>query len=611
MAPLTGDFTWTETATVLKVNVPLHNVPAKSVDCVTTGNYIKISFGQWLIHIDLFGTISEEVKSSKATVKNGTLTLKCVKDVKGVWGKLEVDGKGVEGVDQTFLKDRRSEGLSKREARMQEMDEISKSKAIEEERMALRKQMDLEQKERQDIENLKEEEKEQAEAEVYRTFAEMEKKREQALPPPPKAQTTVKVKESPKKKATKYEDDENDSEEEDMPAKVVKSGGENIWEDSEIPVNGTYDLDRDALEDQDIDDEGQEEGEEEAVGEDYDNTIYDDELDSSAPAVRRSQKATFKYTPRLFKTPMRESTVGQEKDFVAKNRPHLHNHGLLNKDALDVSETDPQWLKGKGDDMFRGGDYRGAINAYSSAFEANSTFVGCISNRASCYLKLNEPARALADLTDAMKISSKEEVEVAGGKAGFWRKVLVKRGMAHCQLGLFEDSKEDYEKALKLAGESGSEGLKSDLKRGKRGGMGNLKKSGDKKFSGGDVHAAIDLYTSALENDCNFVSAVSNRAGCYASTGQWGKCIVDCTKALDLLSDMSLSSGPVPPPGSEKRRDWVVRTICRRGKARVEEGDYKGGVGDFEEAMKIIPEGRQKVRDDLQDDIVKLKKLIV
>jgi len=26
--------------------------------------------------------------------------------------------------------------------------------------------------------------------------------------------------------------------------------------------------------------------------------------------------------------------------------------------------------------------------------------------------------------------------------------------------------------------------------------------------------------------------------------------------------------------------------------------------------MKIIPEGRQKVRDDLQDDIVKIKKMI-
>lgn len=56
--------------------------------------HLPYSFGQWLIHIDLFGTISEEVKSSKATVKNGTLTFKCVKDVKGVWGKLEVDGKG-------------------------------------------------------------------------------------------------------------------------------------------------------------------------------------------------------------------------------------------------------------------------------------------------------------------------------------------------------------------------------------------------------------------------------------------------------------------------------------------------------------------------------------
>ncbi|GMH82274.1 hypothetical protein TrVE_jg11830 [Triparma verrucosa] len=609
MAPLTGDYTWTETATVLKVNVPLHNVPAKSVDCVTTGNYIKISYGQWLIHIDLYGTISEDVKSSKAAVKNGTLTLKCVKDGKGVWGKLEVDGKGVEGVDQGFLKERREEGLEKREKRMQEMSEKAKSKAIEEERMALRKQMDLEQKERQDIENLKEEEKTQAEEEVYKTFAEMEKKKQQnALPPPPKARTTVKLSKSPKK--AKYEDDSSD--EEEMPVKVVKSkkGEEegNIWEDSEIPVNGGYDLDRDALEDDDIDSE-EDAGQDEE--EDFDNTIYDDELDSAAPAPRDPQKATFKYTPRLFKTPMRESTVGQEKDFVAKNRPHLHNHGLLNKDALDVSETDPQWLKGKGDDMFRGGDYRGAINAYSSAFEADGTFVGCVSNRASCYLKLNEPARALADLTDAMKISSRDDVDVKGGKAAFWMKVLVKRGMANCQLGLFHDSKDDYEKALKLSSDGGSEGLKLDLDRvTKLCKVSDLKKVGDEKFSAGDVHAAIDLYSEALDSDPNFVSAVSNRAGCYASTGQWSLCSEDCTKALNLLSDMSLSSGPVPPPGSEKRRDWVVKTICRRGKAKVEEGDFKGAVEDFEEAMKIIPEGRQKVRDDLQDDIVKIKKMI-
>ena len=131
---------------------------------------------------------------------------------------------------------------------------------------------------------------------------------------------------------------------------------------------------------------------------------------------RAAVQSTFKYTPRLFKTPMRESTVQQERDFVAKNRPHLRTHGLINKDALDASDTDPQWLKGKGDDMFRGGDYRGAINAYSSAFEADGTSVVCVSNRASCYLKLNEPARALSDLNEAMEVSSKEGVDIKGGK---------------------------------------------------------------------------------------------------------------------------------------------------------------------------------------------------
>ena len=110
--------------------------------------------------------------------------------------------------------------------------------------------------------------------------------------------------------------------------------------------------------------------------------------------------------------------------------------------------------------------------------------------------------------------------------------------------------------------------------------------------------------------DENFVSAVSNRAGARASLGQWEGCLEDCTNALKLLSNLQLSSGPVPPPGSEKRREWVIRTMCRRGKAKVETSDLSGGVEDFETALKLVPEGRQKVRDDLSDDIAKIKKMM-
>ena len=115
MPPLTGDYSWSETATILKITVPLHNVPAKQIDCVTTCDYIKISYGNWLIHLDLFGMVDDAVKSSKATVKQGILTLKTAKAVKGLWGRLEVQGKGETGVDQTFLKERRAKSLEVRE----------------------------------------------------------------------------------------------------------------------------------------------------------------------------------------------------------------------------------------------------------------------------------------------------------------------------------------------------------------------------------------------------------------------------------------------------------------------------------------------------------------
>ena len=214
--------------------------------------------------------------------------------------------------------------------------------------------MALEQKERQDIEDLKEEEKRNAEEEVYKTFAEMEEKKAAAaaplsLPKPPKAKNTVKLPSSKNNK--KYEDDDDDDDDDDEVDEVTTKGKE-IWADSEVPEGG-YDLDRDALDDDDIDEENGD-GDDDGDEEEYDDTVYeDDDLDSAVPAPRAAIKSTFKYTPRLFKTPMRESTVQQERDFVAKNRPHLRTHGLLNKDALDVSDTDPQWLKGKGDDMFR------------------------------------------------------------------------------------------------------------------------------------------------------------------------------------------------------------------------------------------------------------------
>lgn len=42
----------------------------------------------------------------------------------------------------------------------------------------------------------------------------------------------------------------------------------------------------------------------------------------------------------------------------------------------DVSERDPIWLKGKGDEFYQKGDYKGAVNAYSAAIDIDPEFMG-------------------------------------------------------------------------------------------------------------------------------------------------------------------------------------------------------------------------------------------
>eukprot|EP00957_Ditylum_brightwellii_P167817 12774686-Ditylum_brightwellii.AAC.1 len=102
---------------------------------------------------------------------------------------------------------------------------------------------------------------------------------------------------------------------------------------------------------------------------------------------------TFDHTPRLFRTPIRESTAQQENTFIAKNRPYLRTNNLLNSDALDISESDAVWLKGKGDEFYKKGDFWSAINAYSSSLESDQGMVQAISNRAASYLQIGEISR--------------------------------------------------------------------------------------------------------------------------------------------------------------------------------------------------------------------------
>ena len=44
-------------------------------------------------------------------------------------------------------------------------------------------------------------------------------------------------------------------------------------------------------------------------------------------------KVDVQFTPRVFPTPMRESKIAEEDDWIAKNRRHLKKHGVLGGNA--------------------------------------------------------------------------------------------------------------------------------------------------------------------------------------------------------------------------------------------------------------------------------------
>eukprot|EP00951_Prasinocladus_malaysianus_P026738 scaffold238143_cov52-Prasinocladus_malaysianus.AAC.1 len=76
--------------------------------------------------------------------------------------------------------------------------------------------------------------------------------------------------------------------------------------------------------------------------------------------------------------------------------------GLL--DSVDVAERQPVFLKDKGDALYKQGNYKGAVNAYSRAIQLDPQHLPSLANRAACWLKMGEAAQCLMDCDDALEL---------------------------------------------------------------------------------------------------------------------------------------------------------------------------------------------------------------
>jgi dyslexia susceptibility 1 candidate gene 1 protein len=282
---------------------------------LVTASTLKVNFSPYLIDIVLFGTVDS--LRHKAKVRTGVLKITLFKSLENqkIWGSLEVS----DDEDKKSL--RQSSSLKQQEVE-EKLLASRKDRKVSDERHSVRKQMALEEAERNRLEGKKEEEKHNAEEEMYATFSKLQS-----------SSLTADDKASPLREPTS--------------TGAHDYGGVLAKKSSASAADGTIDDDID-----DVESVGEQEAEKANTsnGSDMQNEYgdFDGATDMTAletedgdlkyiPPPRSvnsdsndgSKVNIINFTPRVFPTPMRESTQANEEDWVAKNRKHLKKHGTL------------------------------------------------------------------------------------------------------------------------------------------------------------------------------------------------------------------------------------------------------------------------------------------
>lgn len=270
---------------------------------------LKVNFSPYLLDIVLLKEI-DPIKH-KATVKDGVLQITLYKKESELWGTLVIEGSKEE------IEGARKEASVQQSSLNENLELQRHERKMAEEKHSLRKQMKLEELERTRVENLKLEEKTAAESEVYEAFAELQRKEHALKPVAPVRIPTPPV--AVPQRAHTTMDSFLDCDDIDEGATYKKST--RVEELDELPDDTDEDYEfvqKQAL----ITHEVQYEEEE---------VRYIPPPRSKGLSENADQKIGISFTPRVFPTPMRESKAAEEEDWVAKNRRHIKNHGVLGK----------------------------------------------------------------------------------------------------------------------------------------------------------------------------------------------------------------------------------------------------------------------------------------
>ena len=178
---------------------------------------------------------------------------------------------------------------------------------------------------------------------------------------------------------------------------------------------------------------------------------------SKPPPPRKGGNIQVNFTPRPFPTAARESKAQEEEEWLTKMAAARKISTPQDKDSGEtINERNPEFLKDKGVEFFKKGDYEAAINAFTEGIKLNPSLPQLFSNRAACCLALDKSEECIQDCSRALELY----YPVVPSNYKERAKVFVRRGTAYANLGELSLAVQDYSAALKLSPQD--EGLKED-----------------------------------------------------------------------------------------------------------------------------------------------------
>ena len=227
------------------------------------------------------------------------------------------------------------------------------------------------------------------------------------------------------------------------------------------------------------------------------------------PEVREKQKVNMPFTEKKYgHLPARES---HHREAPYPKSKHLDNK-RSKENFIDIEDTDPLWLKDKGDHFFKRFDYNAALNAYTKALKTDPEFLMGRLNRATCFIRMRAFVAAIDDCNDIVKqIEQVKPEEYESDKVFYDRimaRALVKRGAAHSWQSCFDEAIADFDLVLAspiytgILGDLQTASLKKDLIVVKnRKASQEIKFKGDALFYQENFDGALEKYQEALEKD--------------------------------------------------------------------------------------------------------------